>query len=346
MGGHSQLYEPPTRGSGGIAVGQPNCAGGGCLFFNNGAFIGCPTVTGGWWNASLCPQGTIEPTVPFGHKKFGTIFMEDDYCEKFPADCQENPDEFKMWVTDIKTRVPWRAPGTAPVGNACGLSGGGSVEGPHGTGGVAFFGRAQGWKGTEVPPLLKTTTWVAGSTVEVAFGLTANHGGGYQYRLCRLKENGANITSQVTEECFQEMPLEFAHEHSWIQWGNGLDVSNRTKIHAIDVKHGVRPRGSAWRKNPIPPCNDVPRTGGHNHKCRAPMFEPPAPGVWGFGPGSCASGVAPCTAEEMKERAFPWGSSTASNFQSIYRRVNTFSASGGIANSCHRSGQTALTSRL
>jgi MoaA/NifB/PqqE/SkfB family radical SAM enzyme len=100
--GHSQLYEPPTRGSGGIAVGQPNCAGGGCLFFNNGAFIGCPTVTGGWWNASLCPQGTIEPTVPFGHKKFGTIFMEDDYCEKFPADCQENPDEFQMWEPTSK----------------------------------------------------------------------------------------------------------------------------------------------------------------------------------------------------------------------------------------------------
>lgn len=138
-------------------------------------------------------------------------------------------------------------------------------------------------------------------------GLTANHGGGYQYRLCRLEKNSANITSQVTEECFQQTPLKFKGHKQWIQWGNGLDVNNRTEIRAVRVKKGVWPKGSTWTKNPIPPCNDVPRTGGHNHKCQGPMFEPPAPGLFGFGPGSCASGVAPCTAEEMAQRAFPFG---------------------------------------
>merc|ERR1711970_1504082 len=43
--------------------------------------------------------------------------------------------------------------------------------------------------------------------------------------------------------------------------------------------------------------------GGHNHACAGPMFEPPAPRIYGFGPGSCATGVVPCTPEEMLSRA-------------------------------------------
>merc|ERR1712139_733464 len=166
----------------------------------------------------------------------------------------------------------------------------------------AFFGFLQGWKGTEVAPLLKQTTWIAGSTVEVAWGITANHGGGYQYRLCRLKEKTANITDQVSEECFQQTPLPFVGDKQWIQFGNGLDVKNRTEIPAVRVTEGVLPKGSAWTRNPIPACNDVPRMGGHNHACSGPMFEPPIPGLYGFGAGSCASGVAPCTLQEMAER--------------------------------------------
>ena len=38
--------------------------------------------------------------------------------------------------------------------------------------------------------------WEAGSQVEVGFTLQANHGGGYQYRLCP-----AHLP--LTEECFQ-----------------------------------------------------------------------------------------------------------------------------------------------
>ena len=30
-----------------------------------------------------------------------------------------------------------------------------------------------------------TTEWVAGGVAEVGWGIIANHGGGYQYRLCR-----------------------------------------------------------------------------------------------------------------------------------------------------------------
>ena len=47
-----------------------------------------------------------------------------------------------------------------------------------------------------------TTEWVAGGVAEVGWGIIANHGGGYSYRLCRRAEGEA-----LTEECFQQMPL-------------------------------------------------------------------------------------------------------------------------------------------
>merc|ERR1719478_1779922 len=122
------------------------------------------------------------------------------YCLWHPLECAALWS--KGFFTDIQSRNPWRYPGSAPVENPCGLNGGGYFPGPTGTGGEAFFGFQQGWKGTEVAPLLKKTTWIAGSTVEVAFGITANHGGGYQYRICRLKQQSSNVTAEATEECF------------------------------------------------------------------------------------------------------------------------------------------------
>jgi hypothetical protein len=101
--------------------------------------------------------------------------------------------------------------------------------------------------------------------------------------------------------------LEFVGDKQWIQFGNGIDTANRTEITAVRVSDGVLPKGSTWTRNPIPACNDVPRLGGHNHKCNGPMFEPPIPGVYGFGPGACASGQEKCTLEEMASRAMPYG---------------------------------------
>eukprot|EP00747_Dinoflagellata_sp_TGD_P167459 gnl/TRDRNA2_/TRDRNA2_191908_c0_seq1.p1 gnl/TRDRNA2_/TRDRNA2_191908_c0~~gnl/TRDRNA2_/TRDRNA2_191908_c0_seq1.p1 ORF type:complete len:491 (+),score=74.81 gnl/TRDRNA2_/TRDRNA2_191908_c0_seq1:135-1475(+) len=286
------MYEPPSRSTGGISVGSPNCAGGCCLWFNNGAFIGCPTATGK--NVSTkkdCPH-PASPTIDEGDKTLGTVFT---------------PWYQRMMVGDWTAHHPWRFPGSAPVANPCGLNGGSRMPGPTGTGGVAFFGFPQGWKGTEVSPLLKKTTWIAGSEVEVAWGITANHGGGYQYRLCKVSDASSNVTAEATEECFQKTPLEFVGDKQWIQFGDGIDVNNRTEIPAIRLSKGVLPYGSTWTRNPIPACNDIPRLGGHNHKCAGPMFPPPVPGVYGFGPGACASGVAPCTIDEMASRAMPYG---------------------------------------
>lgn len=47
-----------------------------------------------------------------------------------------------------------------------------------------------------------------GNCRKVAWGIAANHGGGYQYRLCPAD-------ADPTEECFQKTPLDFVGEDSW-----------------------------------------------------------------------------------------------------------------------------------
>ena len=44
-------------------------------------------------------------------------------------------------------------------------------------------------------PIAAPTAWSAGGTAEVAWQVTANHGGGYSYRLCPKSE-------VITEACF------------------------------------------------------------------------------------------------------------------------------------------------
>ena len=69
--------------------------------------------------------------------------------------------------------------------------------------------------------------WKAGQEVEVAWTiqverrggrllLQANHGGGYQYRLCPRGQ-------KLDEECFQKMPLAFIGMQSF-RWGDGTQV--------------------------------------------------------------------------------------------------------------------------
>jgi len=52
--------------------------------------------------------------------------------------------------------------------------------------------------GSNLPPSVNKTKWTAGEFVEVGWGVLYNHGGGYQYRLCKLDTPGG-----LTEECFQ-----------------------------------------------------------------------------------------------------------------------------------------------
>lgn len=161
---------------------------------------------------------------------------------------------------------PWRAPGAAPVYDPCGRASGG----PHATGGHGEFTNTTyakiGDMGSTLPHFPSGAVWKAGSTVQTMWSLRANHGGGYQYRLCPLKSN-------LTEACFQETPVPFAGDSS-LMLGNGTML----KLNSTFVSVGTLPVGSTWQMNPIPGYV-IEKDGGWMY-CKEPgpgcrWFDPP-----------------------------------------------------------------------
>ena len=98
---------------------------------------------------------------------------------------------------------------------------------------MVFFGFPEGWKGTGFA-IAETNDvdrmWIEGSTVEVAWCMTANHGGKYQYRLGPMKDKSVNFASEVSAECFQQTSLEIAGDKQWLQLDHSMDATNRTEI--------------------------------------------------------------------------------------------------------------------
>lgn len=119
---------------------------------------------------------------------------------------------------------PWRAPGSAPILSPCGVSG----------------GQKGHQDGTTLAPK-ERTVWQRGSTVEVAQSVTANHGGGYAYRLCPA-------SNAPTEACFQSHHLAFADDETTVRFVDGKTRS----IPATRTSTGTTPAGSQWTRNPIP----------------------------------------------------------------------------------------------
>ena len=162
--------------------------------------------------------------------------------------------EAKSPKGDWNKYMPWRAPGTSIPLDSCGIASG-FLPGAKGAQYPHKFaeksGIAQGDKGSTLTSKT-TTTWVAGSTVQAAFTLSVNHGGGYQYRVCPRSVDGkAQI---IDESCFEKNPLKFADSIHTITFANdkgGKDV----QIPALDVTEGVQPTGHAWRRLPLPACN-------------------------------------------------------------------------------------------
>ena len=78
-----------------------------------------------------------------------------------------------------------RAPGFAPVIDACGQAGGKYAQTPIG-GDSVFYNTSlarMGDLGSRVLPRGEPqAVWKAGSAVEVMWGMRFNHGGGYSYR--------------------------------------------------------------------------------------------------------------------------------------------------------------------
>merc|ERR1719410_3078930 len=114
--------------------------------------------------------------------------------------------------------------------------------------------------GSELPKLPSGAVWKAGSTVETKWSIRANHGGGWQYRLCPLKSN-------LTEACFQENPVPFAGDSS-LMLSNGTII----KLKSTFVSEGTLPAGSTWQMNQVPGwCN---KDDGDGWKCGKHWFNP------------------------------------------------------------------------
>jgi len=114
-----------------------------------------------------------------------------------------------------------------------------------------------------------STKWKQGSVVEVGFGINANHGGVYSYRLCRRPNNLLDLT----EDCFRGGALQFHGSEQWYQFGR--NASHRRPLNA---QRWTDPSsGAQWTRLPIPSCSN------HNgQSCDGPMFDPPY-GVYGYG---------------------------------------------------------------
>lgn len=246
-----------------------------CYWYSQGCSIGCPECdsVNGRAQIDICGAG-----------KNATILE--------PLIRTVNRAAEAMTEYDVYRHNPWRAPGTAPVVDACGMAGGAPTKGVEWADYIETPFAKQGDKGSEVLPCYPTDTkWKRGDTVEATWQVTANHGGGYQYRLCPL-------TEALTEDCFMTMPVPFAGK-TFLEWGYGSELP-RLEINGTFVSEGTVPEGSTWAANPIParclsgecaegkpceplaegevgtPCDDTPD----------PAFEPPC--EEGDTPGLCS----------------------------------------------------------
>lgn len=237
--GHGAIVSPRSRNSIDylVNVNTQNCAnitgdkcqnGQASFWYSQGCFIGCPTCDhmSGRRQTDLCGLGKV---ATLNDPKYRSV----------------NRNATAQGPNDIYKHNPWRAPGSAPVANACGLAGGTpwgqdvAEAGDYVNTSFAHHGMA----GTDLPPMDTGVVWNIGGTAEVTWQIRNNHGGGYQYRLCPLE-------SELTEECFQSNPLDFVENEQAIVFPNGslFPVAN-----PVFVTEGVLPEGSMWSMMPMPP---------------------------------------------------------------------------------------------
>ena len=109
--------------------------------------------------------------------------------------------------TDVFKTSPWRAPGSAPVfGSGCGVGGGSSKAYLNG----GFIkSHPQGMDGKDLPAVGQPAVWRRGSKATVGWAISANHGGGYSYRLCPAD---GEISEEVGR-CRAKRSLATPHTH-------------------------------------------------------------------------------------------------------------------------------------
>jgi hypothetical protein len=143
-----------------------------CFWFSQGCSIGCPVCKP---TDSMCPG----PTHAGKNTDFCGNNMKPTLCDprlrtfgkvggKWP-ECGSAEDQWRS--------TPWRAPGSAPVLDACGMAGGTPTE-THS--GAQYFPTPNGRQGDlgskTLKPLPTGTVWTAGSMQNVSWAINANHG--------------------------------------------------------------------------------------------------------------------------------------------------------------------------
>lgn len=220
-------------------------AGQSCFWFSQGCTIGCKSCDGNGTrlpNFDHCPGESIAPTL------------------NDPRWRTANQNATAGSEQDIYKYNPWRAPGRAPVADACGMAGGNTFEVFNAGAYNATRYAKQGDLGTKVLAKRPSgTVWRRGDAVKTRWQQTAWHGGGYIYRLCPSNE-------ALTEECFQKNPLEFAMPAKHVL--RFADPKLDYEINATIVTEGG---GKGWMKNPL--------FGGTDVNCDY-IVQPPAHCPW------------------------------------------------------------------
>merc|ERR1719384_1137745 len=212
--GHSTLTWPPSR-TGGTLAHAGACVNNSCMWYTDFTEIpGMPTLN---------------------EEQFRTYNLN-----------------VSSGACDWSRKNPWRAPGTAPVhGSGCGLLGGAATPYLGSAGALVPSEFSPGTDGTNTTAG-PVSEWPKGSVQEVALALTANHGGGYSYRLCPKSAN-------ISEECFQRNVLRFANDMHELRYGDLAQRGQVTslpsyKVPLVKLTQGTHPEGSEWARNPIPSC--------------------------------------------------------------------------------------------
>merc|ERR1719238_2579892 len=129
--GHAHMVYPPSRGGGNYSLA--------------GTCTSIPEMPCMWFSQPVIIPG--EPTLKLEHRTYNV------HVDSGPHD----------W----SRKMPWRAPGTAPVlGSGCGVAGGNQVPIPNG--GSAPAGVKQGLDGLHLPETAPSV-WKMGEVVEVAW---------------------------------------------------------------------------------------------------------------------------------------------------------------------------------
>ena len=279
---------PVAKGNGTIdALSLRN--GQSCFYFSHGCTIHC----------DRCDGKTARFGSTCGNEKTAkaTICAAEHRTLNRKAACGSTDDRYYF--------SPWRAPGSAPVFDACGMAGGspwaigkpGWAPGGPSAAGVRYQNTThakQGDLGSNLPAAPSGVSWSAGSLVEVSWTMRTNHGGGYQWRIASAK-------GPLTEEAFQKTVLE-PEGMSSLRWGGKR--GKQLFFNATRISYGTVPANSTWTMNPLPRA-DATKYPDAMDAFPAVCYDPNAPADGSGADGLCSGWYGPDNLEVVDSVRVP-----------------------------------------